>query len=166
MLIYLIGMPGSGKTTLGIGLAKSLGISLVDMDKEIEDREQKSIPSIFANEGESYFREIEQLVLHEVSKQDNVVISTGGGSPCFYDNINYMNQHGKTIFIDVSAEELAKRMKTKGSTAGRPLLQGKQNDALLQELKEKLTQRYPFYNQADKTLTGDSLQVADLKKCF
>lgn len=162
MLIYLIGMPGSGKTTLGRELANSLNLSLIDMDLVIEEKEKCSIPDLFSKNGENYFRDIERLVLHEVSQKDKAIISCGGGAPCFFDNIEYMNRHGKTIFIDVSPEELFNRMNSSDNAAKRPLLNGKTENALLQELKDKLAYRKQFYNQAQTILTGDNLQVQDL----
>ena len=162
MRIYLIGMPGSGKTTLGYGLAKHLNMPLVDMDKVIEEKEGRKIADIFAKDGESYFRDIERLVLHEVSKQENVVISCGGGVPCFFDNADYMNSKGDTVFIDVSPTQLFERMLMSGNAAKRPLLNGKENEALLKELQDKLSYRRQFYTKAKKTITGDCLQVEDL----
>ena len=87
MRIYLIGLPGSGKTTLGKQVAKALNLTFIDMDEKIEQTEGKSISEIFSKEGEAYFRDIERAMLHQVAQEENCIISTGGGAPCFFDNM-------------------------------------------------------------------------------
>ena len=108
--IFLIGYMGAGKTTLGRALAKELGIQFIDMDSYIEARFCKTISKIFAEKGEEGFREIERRILHEVGEFEDVIISTGGGTPCFFDNVEYMNGQGTTVFLDVPEERLFIRL--------------------------------------------------------
>jgi len=159
MNIYLLGMPGSGKTTLGKQLAKSLNYSFVDMDDKIEKSERKTINEIFDNEGEEEFRDIEQDMLHEVSTGKNLVISTGGGTPCFFDNMKFINRSGTSIFINVSAKELCSRI---SKSIDRPMFVGKDMEEIERELKEKITLRIPFYSQAQLTVLGDNIELQDL----
>lgn len=158
MRIYLIGLPGSGKTTLGKQVAKALKLSFIDMDDAIEQSEGKSISDIFSKEGEAYFREIERAMLHQVAKEENCIISTGGGAACFFDNIDYMNKTGVTVFIDVSPEELTNRV-SKGKNK-RPLLDGV--NSLLEEISAKHKQRMPFYAKAQLHIKGDSIQFGEI----
>ena len=104
--IFLVGYMGAGKTTLGRALANELGIPFIDLDNYIEKRYCKTISQIFAEKGEEEFRNIERRMLHEVGEFEDVIISTGGGTPCFFDNIEYMNGQGTTVFLDVPVERL------------------------------------------------------------
>ena len=105
--VYLIGYMGCGKTTIGKRLAKSLGWDVIDMDSRIENRYRKTIPDIFASEGEESFRKKERFILEELSSLENVVVSTGGGAPCFFDNIDVMNSSGLCVYIRMTPEALA-----------------------------------------------------------
>ncbi|SKC39823.1 shikimate kinase [Ohtaekwangia koreensis] len=166
MKIYLIGMPGSGKSTLGKPLASELGIPFVDQDKEIEDREGKTVKEIFASLGEDHFRQTEAQVLREwAGSEKSFVMATGGGSPCFYNGIEIIRQSGLSIFIDVSVAELLKRV---GANKDRPLLHA--ND--LKEKEERLAglyeKRLPIYQQAHVILHHPTLksllEVIQLRK--
>ena len=163
MKIYLIGLPSSGKTTLGKQLAEALQSDFIDMDELIEKQEQKTIANIFSEKGEDYFRKVEQATLSKLinSKSYTEVISTGGGVPCFFDNMEKMNKGGMTIYLKVGAKELVKRLTGTG-TASRPLLKGKKSEELEEEISNKLKQRDQFYSQAKHILDGDSLHVNDL----
>jgi shikimate kinase len=163
MKIYLIGLPSSGKTTLGKQLAASVKSDFIDMDDLIEKQEQKTIANIFAEKGEDYFREVEQTTLTKLMKSSDQmeVISTGGGVPCFFDNMEKMNKDGMTIYLKVGAKELVKRLKGTG-TASRPLLKGKKDKELEEEILNKLKQREQFYSQAKHILDGDHIHVNDL----
>lgn len=96
--IFLTGYMGAGKTTLGKAFARELNIPFIDLDWYIEERLHKSIRELFIERGEASFRELERTMLHEVAEFENVIISTGGGTPCFFDNMEYMNDNGQTVF--------------------------------------------------------------------
>jgi len=158
MLIYLLGLPGSGKTTLGRPLAESLGIDFKDMDDIIEAKEQMSIPTIFSTKGEEYFRRVENEVLKEISCLNDCVISTGGGVPCFHNNIEIINQTGLSIFIDVSPKEIARRLLSHQSAIhNRPLLNSVENAGLFTEISEKLRTREEYYSKSTLRLKSDNL---------
>jgi len=163
MKIYLIGLPSSGKTTLGKQLAQAIHSEFIDMDDLIEQNEKKTIAEIFAQKGEDYFRKSEQKTLTDLIAQENkkLIISTGGGVPCFFDNMKQMNANGATIYLKVSPKELVRRLKGTG-TASRPLLNGKKVEELEREITVKLEERDQFYSQAQYVLEGDSLHLNDL----
>ncbi len=161
MIIFLIGLPGSGKTTLGKQLANVLKFKFIDLDTVIENTREKTIPEIFKTDGEDQFRVFEKEALHSSIKRNNVIISTGGGTPCFFDNMEQMNASGTTLFIDVTPNELINRMSGDGQ-ADRPLLSGKSEIELKAELEEKRITRLPSYNQAHYTVTRDNIILQDL----
>lgn len=144
--IFLIGYMGAGKTTLGKALARQMKLSYIDTDHFIENRYRKKVSDIFAAEGEGRFREMEHRMLCEVSEIENVVISTGGGLPCFNDNMVIMNNAGTTVYLNVSVGELAARLRA--SKTVRPVLQNRSGEELTGFIKENLDKRRPFYEQA------------------
>lgn len=144
--IYLIGFMGSGKSHTGRQLAGKLGYAFVDLDDRIEAEAGMDIPAIFRRDGEDEFRRIEQKVLHATQNLQATVISTGGGTPCFFDNMDWMNRHGLTIFLDASAEVLARRLMPE--RAHRPLLQPYNRDTLIDFIRSKLAERMYFYQKA------------------
>ena len=148
--IILIGYMGAGKTTVGKALSKELGIQFYDLDWYIESRRRKTVPQLFAELGEEGFRKIEYNMLHEVAEFENVIISCGGGTPCFFDNMDYMNRQGKVIYLRCEPEVLQKHLMM-GKTE-RPLLKGKTPEELTAYIKEHLLEREPFYNKARYTL--------------
>ena len=154
--IFLIGYMGAGKTTLGRALAAALGIEFIDLDYYIEERLCKSISQIFAEKGEEGFREIERRMLHEAGEFENVVISTGGGTPCFFDNIEYMNRQGATVFLDVPVERLFIRLSI--ARKKRPLIMGKSDEELRCFIAEQLAKRLPHYSKAKQRFTADRLE--------
>lgn len=147
---------GAGKTTLGRALAKELGIQFIDLDSYIEERLCKSIAQIFAEKGEDGFREIERRMLHEVGDFEDVVISTGGGTPCFFDNIEYMNRQGATVFLDVPVERLFIRLSI--ARKKRPLIMNKSDEELRSFIAEQLVKREPHYSKAKQKFVADQLE--------
>jgi len=160
MRIYLIGYMACGKTTLGKELAKKLSLSFLDLDKYLEKKYFKTIPQIFEEEGESGFRLKEQACLQEVAEFEDVVIATGGGAPCFFDNVEVMNRTGICIFLDVDAEELANRLLQ--SKTERPLVKGKTPEELVGFIEGMLEKRRPYYEQAGYQITGSNITVQEM----
>ena len=148
--IILIGYMGAGKTTVGKALSKELGIPFYDLDWYIESRRRKTVAQLFAEQGEEAFRKIEYNMLHEVAEFEDVIISCGGGTPCFFDNIDYMNQQGQVIYLKATPEVLYRHL-LMGKTE-RPLLKGKTPDELIAFIHEQLERREPFYSKAQYTL--------------
>lgn len=161
MNLFLIGLPGSGKSTLGRALALELNLKMVDTDTEIVAAEGKTIEEIFKDSGEDYFRKLEQTILHEISKNDQQLISTGGGMPCFFNNMEYMQKNGITLFIDVPVENLQQRLIGQRSQK-RPMLEGKTDEEVLQFLKQKHEERFLYYSRALITVKGSNIKVAEL----
>ncbi|MCD8504694.1 MAG: shikimate kinase [Burkholderiaceae bacterium] len=152
--LFLIGMPGSGKSTIGKGLAKALGRVFVDLDHEIEARCGVAIPVIFEIEGEQGFRKRESQVLQEVVKQDDLVLATGGGAVLAPQNREILSQQGRVIYLKASVDELHRRT---SRDRNRPLLATNDPKARLQELFE---QRSPIYEYlADMVVETGSASV-------
>lgn len=154
--IFLIGYMGAGKTTLGRALAAAIGVGFIDLDCYIEERFRKTVSQIFAEKGEEEFRNIERRMLHEVGEFENVIISTGGGTPCFFDNVEYMNAQGTTVFLDVPLERLFIRLSIARSK--RPLIKDKNDDELRAFIGEQLQKRLPHYSKALYTFRADKLE--------
>ncbi len=148
--IILIGYMGAGKTTVGKALAKELGVPFYDLDWYIESRMRKTVAQIFAEKGEEGFRKIEHNMLHEIAEFEDVIVSCGGGTPCFFDNIDYMNQQGPVIYLKADPEVLCKHLAM--SKNDRPLLRGKSPEELITFIREQLEKREPFYTKARYTL--------------
>ena len=159
--IFLIGLPGSGKTTLGIALAKKIGHPFIDLDDEIVKREEKSIPDFIDFHGEGNFRIRENEILHELcSMGSKFVLATGGGTPCFHFNMDFMNKQGTTVYLDVSPGDLALRIIDQGLEK-RPLLTSYDQTDLIQEIREIKEQREPFYNES-KIKVRDNQIIEDM----
>lgn len=157
MKIYLTGMPGCGKSTLGKLLAQKLNIPFVDLDEVIENEVEKSIKDIFHDLGEAYFRKMESRLLKEyTAKESSFLMATGGGAPCYFDNMDFMNENGISVFLNVPVETIAERLfKTK--LEERPLLKDLEYDTAVKELNKKLQARLPFYSNAHIQLSGDNI---------
>lgn len=155
--IYLVGMPGSGKTTLGRLLANRIAYDFIDLDELIAEREQMSIADIFSQKGEAYFREKEKEALHETFKMSRCVIATGGGTPCFFDNMEQINKHGLAIFINIPLSVIAGRIERQQQT--RPLLPAESAEDILSQLKEIYQKRFPYYDQAEIAVSGTDLNA-------
>ena len=148
--IILIGYMGAGKTTVGKALSKELGIIFYDLDWYIESRMRKTVAQIFAERGEEGFRTIEYNMLHEVAEFEDVIISCGGGTPCFFDNMDYLNQQGQVVYLKAEPEVLYKHLLM--AKVERPLIKGKSKEELLAFIREQLDRREPFYSKARYTL--------------
>ena len=156
MKVFIVGLPGSGKSTLGNQLADQLNVAFLDLDEVIEHKAGQPIREIFAQHGEDAFRKLEQCALQEVIKQyDAFVVATGGGAPCFYDNLAVMNQGGITLFLDVPVSVIIQRMKGNQIT-DRPLLHNLDQDRLVQEYTAKFKKRLPIYRQAHIIIHQDT----------
>lgn len=162
MKVFLLGLPGSGKTTLGKRLAATLQLPFVDLDKEIEKTEGKQIREIFAEKKEDYFRQLESAELKKwCNKPDDFVMATGGGAPCFFDNLEVINKSGKSIFLDVPASEIVRRM-SMGPIDKRPLLAAGGKEGLKDSIEFLRTNRLSFYTHASITLTGADISVQQM----
>lgn len=148
--IILIGYMGAGKTTVGKALSQALGLPFYDLDWYIEERHRRTIAQIFAEKGEKRFRDIERNILHEVAEFEDVVISCGGGTPCFFDNMEYMNRQAQTVYLKASPDILFRHLKM--GKVERPLLKDKTEDEMKQYIRDSLSTREPFYSQARYTL--------------
>ena len=154
--IFLTGYMGAGKTTLGKAFARKMNVPFVDLDWYIEERFHKTVQQLFSERGEQGFRELEQKMLHEVAEFEDVVISAGGGTPCFFDNMDYMNACGDTVFLQVEPEVLFHRLKV--AKQQRPLLANKSDEELMNFICEALQKRHPFYSQAKFLFRADELE--------
>lgn len=141
---------GAGKTTVGKALGKELDMQFYDLDWYIEARMRKTVKQIFDELGEEGFRKIEHNMLHEVAEFENVIISCGGGTPCFFDNMEYMNQQGDTVYLKASPEVLYGHLKM-GKTI-RPLLLNKTPEQVRNFIGQQLQLREPYYAKARYTL--------------
>ncbi len=149
---------GSGKTTVGKLLAEKLNFTFLDLDDFIEKKYNKTIAQIFAENGENGFREMENLCLHEVAGFKDIVISTGGGTPCFFDNIDFINKNGYSVYLKVKPEELAIRLKS-GLNGVRPLIAGLNDEELLEYITDNIIKREPFYNKSQFITQGSLNEV-------
>ncbi|MDQ0106951.1 shikimate kinase [Chitinophaga terrae (ex Kim and Jung 2007)] len=157
MKIYLLGFMGAGKSYWGKQLADHWGLPFYDLDDVIVETEEMAIADIFATKGEDYFREKESLLLRELSKQDNFLISCGGGTPCFQENMDFMNSNGTTIWINPSLETMADRLKRKKQK--RPLIADLEDEDLEGFIEKKLAERLPFYQQSRHIITSDNITL-------
>lgn len=168
MKIFLLGFMGSGKSYWGRQLATALALPLVDLDEKIEKDTGLTISEIFAREGEAHFRTLERNSLKEALKKDWYVLSCGGGLPCFFDNMELMNRHGLTIWLDTPIEVMVERLER--NKTKRPLLTGMDHAQLIGYVEKKLTERTIFYEQAKwvvQTTTQTPQSLAEkIKSCI
>ncbi|CAN5200500.1 shikimate kinase [soil metagenome] len=161
--LYLLGLMGSGKSRLGKELAKKLMLPFIDLDRYIEEQEGKSINDIFQTEGEDDFRKLEHHYLMEVAALPAAVVSLGGGTPCFFDNMEIIKQTGRSLYLQTPTPILASRLAS-GKTL-RPLLGGKDEAAIRDFLAHQLLSREQYYLQANLTVENNGkLKVGDLVK--
>jgi len=146
MQIYIIGFMGSGKSTFGKALAEEIGYGFVDLDKEIEKREKSTIQKIFTEKGEDAFRKAEHEALLASVNEENIVVATGGGAPCFQDNMKWMNDRGLTIYLKLFEGELKRRIEPE--MEHRPLLKDLDSEGLERFVYNTLRERAVYYHQA------------------
>ena len=154
--IIIIGYMGAGKTTVGRALSKAIGVPFYDLDWYIEQRMRRSVRQLFDERGEEGFRRVERNMLHEVAEFEEVILSCGGGTPCFFDNMEYMNNQGSTVFLEVAPDVLFRRLRI--ATQQRPILRGKSDDELRSFIGEALAKRLPYYTQARYRFNGSRLE--------
>ena len=148
MKYFLVGMPASGKSSLAKMISKEINIQFIDLDKEIETIEKKSINDLFNLKGEKYFRKIETEVLNSIIKSnDSFILATGGGTPCFNNNMKIINDNGVSIFLDINLNELENRLK---KTKNRPLLNSYEEKN--QILKKMYDERKSYYHESNYTI--------------
>ncbi|MFC4262143.1 shikimate kinase [Ferruginibacter yonginensis] len=155
MLIFLVGFMGAGKTYLGKQWSKKYHWSFYDVDAEIEQTEGTSIAQIFEQKGEAYFRNIEAKTLRNMQHYTKAIIACGGGTPCYFDNMQWMNEVGITVFLNASLPTIQHHIKV--DQAKRPLIAGLSEVALFDFIKTKWEQRLPFYEQSSITLYPNQL---------
>jgi shikimate kinase len=154
-LLFLIGFMGCGKSTLGRQLADLLDWEFIDLDKYIEHKFRTTVPLFFKEFGEKGFRDAERTALHDMKNRTKTIVATGGGASCFFNNMDFMNQHGTTIYMQLSPEILSQRLT--GAKVVRPLIKGKSGEELIQFITQKLEEREPFYRQAE--IIADAAQL-------
>ncbi len=163
MKIYLIGFMGCGKTSIGKRLAKKLGYNFLDLDTLIEVKSKKKIPDIFRELGEDGFRKIERAALEDTFQLEDIVIATGGGTPCFFDNIDQINKHGLSFYLNRSRHFLVNKLFY--SSTERPLVKGKSKNELDDYIGKLLAKRDFFYKKASFIVTPpDGFTKKDIAK--
>jgi shikimate kinase len=160
-VVYLTGFMGSGKTTVGKKLAAQLNYTFIDLDSYIEQQERRSISELFNEHGENYFREVEYKCLQTLMKLEKLVVACGGGTPCFYDAMQQMNEHGITVYLQMNVLAIFNRLKQ--GRMQRPLIAGKSDEALRQYIDQKLKEREPLYLKAQIVVPAIDLNISELK---
>lgn len=153
--IFLIGYMGSGKSTVGRHVAALTGMQFIDLDSYIENRYRATVRELFARYGEDGFRTREQAMLHEAGEFEDVIVACGGGTPCFFDNMEWMNAHGTTVLLDVSIDRLHERL-LRGRHK-RPLIADKTDEELREFIVEALAARMPHYTKAALRFKAENL---------
>ncbi len=160
MRIFLTGYMGSGKTTLGKRLARKLEYEFYDLDDYFEQKYKTSIALFFERFGEAQFRSLEHEVLLElINKFDRMVLASGGGTPCFHNNMNLMNQHGPTVYLKLSAPVLASRLSNSPFRYKRPMLKGLNKEEMLLKITDQLMERERYYDQAQLIIEAFDLSI-------
>tara|TARA_Y100001968_G_C19365855_1_gene722457 strand:+ start:193 stop:696 length:504 start_codon:yes stop_codon:yes gene_type:complete len=154
MRYFLIGFMGAGKSLIGKSLAEKLNLQYIDLDNFIEESEKKTIIDIFHNSGESYFRELEKKYINQIIKQDNLLVSTGGGTPTFHALMDTMNSFGETIYLECSKETLFKRLNKDKSK--RPMISSLSSENLKKYIEIKMEERKCFYKKATYIISNDN----------
>ena len=153
--VIILGYMGAGKTTVGKALAMETGLQFYDLDWYVEERMRKTVPQIFAERGEDGFRRLERTMLHEAAEFEDIILSCGGGTPCFFDNMDYMNSQGDTVYLKADPDVLFAHLRM--GKVRRPLLEGKTPEELLGFVTEQLARREQYYLAARHVLDVDLL---------
>ncbi|HLC83334.1 MAG TPA: shikimate kinase [Bacteroidia bacterium] len=158
--IFLTGYMGSGKTSAGKTLATQLGYEFIDLDKFVEQEYKMTIPEIFSSKGEKEFRAMEHNALKKVIEKENTVVACGGGTPCYYNNMELMNNNGTTVYLKMSADSLVNRLMN--AKDKRPLILNKDEKQLREFVNRQLEKREDTYHKAQYTVKGKDLNVKEL----
>ena len=157
MKVVFFGFMGSGKTTYGKMFAERMKLQFIDLDDYIEATRNKTIKQIFESEGEAKFRETEREAMLEVLEKDNFILAAGGGTPCFFDNVDFMNKKAITVYLEANIEILVNRLME--AKLYRPLIWGKSKEDLQKYIEETLQKRNPFYRKAHITVNANDLNI-------
>ena len=161
MKIYLVGFMGCGKTRLGKAFANQMNYEFVDLDALIESEEEMTISEIFLSKGEEYFREVERGLLWEIQMENDLVISTGGGTPCYFDNMDFILRSGKSVYLRAEPAFLFSRLKDVRDS--RPMLRDFDDEELKLFISELLIQRVPFYMRANSHVEAMNCTVEKIR---
>lgn len=166
--IFLIGYMGCGKSTMGRAVSALTGVPFIDLDNYIEQRFHITVKEIFAQRGEDGFRDVERRMLQEVADFEDVIVACGGGTPCFFDNMEYMNTHGTTVFLNTPIDRLHSRLMR--GRHKRPLIADKDDEELMTFIKEALAKRMDHYSKAQISFSSERLEnkseIADTAREF
>ena len=166
--IFLIGYMGCGKSTMGRAVSALTGVPFIDLDNYIEQRFHLTVKEIFAQRGEDGFRDVERRMLQEVADFEDVIVACGGGTPCFFDNMEYMNTHGTTVFLNTPIYRLRSRLMR--GRHKRPLIADKDDEELMTFIKEALAKRMDHYSKAQISFSSERLEnkseIADTAREF
>lgn len=160
MKVFLVGFMGCGKSTKAKQLANRLNCPVIDLDAEIVEKEGQTIAEYFASKGEAAFRQLESDTLKTFDYPETCVVATGGGLPCFFDNMEWMNANGQTVYLQMTPPQLVSRLHNREK---RPLLKGMDDDQLLAFINMKLEERNPFYNKAKVIVNAFDLDAEVLE---
>lgn len=162
--VVLLGFPGSGKSTIAKALARLFHFRAVDLDTEIEKHFHTTIPFFMQKYGEDIFRKCEYQLLLETLTWENIVLATGGGTPCFFDAISKIKNDSISVYIQMSVKSLHSRLSS--SKKRRPLIENKDSAELLEYIEKTLAVREPYYMQADLTVKGESIDIRELAEAL
>ena len=153
---------GSGKSHWGRLWAAAHNFNFIDLDEELEKQEQKTVAAIFETRGEDYFRQKETILLRSLTAQSNSIVSCGGGTPCFFDNMAWMNKNGLTIFLEATTQFILKNIKNEKDK--RPLIKDKDDAEIIFFIDQKLKERQPYYSKAKIIFPAEDLNIDSIKK--
>ncbi|MEI7801415.1 MAG: shikimate kinase [Bacteroidota bacterium] len=160
--IFIVGFMTAGKTREGKRLAKLINRKFIDLDRRIEETENQTETEIFNTKGEEYFRKAESKTLRSLNLNENLIVSCGGGTPCYHDNMLWMLQHGTVVWLKISAVTVLERIAA--SKKERPLLKNLEGEELQSFITEKLKQREPFYSLAQIQVDTETISIEKLAK--